>query len=105
MGKVVTGLPHLVNMQYVKENMIYQYTWPETSVASLPGAPGRTSFDPANGVQVLYIINYFCNTIGLLTVNDFRKTEELISSRLPEDKKSEMSVFNWLKSVYLNYNL
>jgi hypothetical protein len=63
----------------------------------------RKTFDPFNGFQVLFIINYFGKSLGKLTVNDGLKVEELISTQLPFNAKSELSVFNWLRGIYLFY--
>jgi hypothetical protein len=65
--------------------------------------PDRRIFDRFNGNQVLFIINYFGTTLGKLTFSDGLKIEELISTHLPLETKSELSVFNWLRGVYLYY--
>jgi len=66
--------------------------------------PDRRIFDRFNGFQVLFIINYFGKSVGKLTVTDGLKVEELISAQLPQEVKSEVSVFNWLREVYLYYS-
>jgi hypothetical protein len=66
--------------------------------------PDRRLFDPLNGHQVLFIINCFGKSLGKLTIADGLKIEELISTQLPLDLKSELSVFNWLRGVYMYYN-
>ncbi|MBO9204342.1 MULTISPECIES: hypothetical protein [Niastella] len=66
--------------------------------------PDRRIFDRFNGNQVLFIINYFGQSLGKLTVNDGRKIEKLISTQLPGEIKSELSVFNWLRGMYLYYS-
>ncbi len=65
--------------------------------------PNRCSFNPLNGYQVLFIINYFGKSIGKLTITDGCQIEELISTQLPLELKSELSVFNWLRGIYLYY--
>jgi hypothetical protein len=67
--------------------------------------PDRRVFDRFNGFQVLFIINYFGKSLGKQTVTDGLKIEELISAQLPLEVKSELSVFNWLRGVYLYYSL
>lgn len=67
-------------------------------------APDRRIFDRSNGYQVLFIINYFGQSLGKLTVTDGRMIEDLISTQLPLEIKSELSVFNWLREVYLYYS-
>jgi hypothetical protein len=88
-------------MEYLKEHMTYDYTWQQDSNSVYTGSPSRRLFDPNNGTQVLFIINYFSDSIGLLSLNEGRKVEELIYRQLPGEMKSEMSVFNWLKGIYL----
>jgi len=66
--------------------------------------PDRRIFDRLNGNQVLFIINYFGKSLGRLTVKDGQKIEELIVTQLPLDTKSELSVFNWLRGIYLYYD-
>jgi hypothetical protein len=58
-------------------------------------------FDPFNGLQVLYIINYFGESIGKLTLDQGRKLETLMLKELPATIKSEMAVFNWLREQYM----
>jgi hypothetical protein len=67
-------------------------------------APDRRIFDRLNGYQVLFIINYFGQSVGNLTVTDGRRIENLISTQLPGEIKSELSVFNWLRDNYLYYS-
>lgn len=68
------------------------------------GEPGRRLFDPFNGNQVLYIINFFGKSLGKLTMTDGQKLEELIIRQLPHDIRSELAVFNWLRGVYLYHS-
>lgn len=66
--------------------------------------PDRRIFDRFNGYQVLFIINCFGRSLGKLTFTDGLKIEELISTQLPLEIKSELSVYNWLRGVYLYYS-
>ncbi|OQP44202.1 hypothetical protein A4H97_33475 [Niastella yeongjuensis] len=66
--------------------------------------PNRRTFNPLNGYQVLFIINHFGKSIGKLTITDGCQLEELISTQLPLELKSELSVFNWLRGIYLYYS-
>lgn len=66
--------------------------------------PDRRIFDRSNGYQVLFIINCFGKSLGRLTVKDGREIEDLILTQLPLEIKSELSVFNWLRGVYLYYS-
>ena len=88
-------------MKYTKDYLVRQYNWPPENATMYTGTPSRRIFDPENGNQVLFIINCFCDSIGLMSSNAGEKLEELISTQLPPDMKSELAVFNWLKGVYL----
>ncbi|MFL5744261.1 MAG: hypothetical protein ACJ751_06325 [Niastella sp.] len=66
--------------------------------------PDRRIFNRFNGYQVLFIINCFGSSLGKWTFTDGHRIEELISTQLPQDAKSELSVFNWLRGIYLYYN-
>ena len=90
-------------MQYLKEHMAFQYDWLPDAASRYTGSPSRRLFDPHNGAQVLFIINCFIESIGLNSLNESRKMEELIYTQLPVEMKSEVSVFNWLKDIYLYY--
>ncbi|NII26240.1 hypothetical protein HB364_14205 [Pseudoflavitalea sp. X16] len=90
-------------MQYLKEHMAYQYDWLPHTASLYTGSPSRRVFDPRNGIQVLFIINCFCQSIGLTSLTDSRRMEELIYTQLPVEMKSELTVFNWLKGIYLYY--
>lgn len=80
------------------------YNWESRSSHSLyTNEPDRRLFDRFNGNQVLFIINYFGKTLGRLTLSDGQKIEELIFNQLPQNTRSELSVFNWLRGVYLYY--
>jgi hypothetical protein len=63
--------------------------------------PSRRLFDRFNGHQVLYMINFFCTLTGELTIEKGQKIEWLLSTILPVEIKSEISVFNWLNEKYL----
>jgi hypothetical protein len=66
--------------------------------------PDRRVFDRFNGAQVLFLINHFGKSLGRLTITDSLKIEDLISTHLPQELKSEISVFNWLRDVYLYHS-
>ena len=90
----------------LKEHLLKtHYTWAVgLNHSTANNEPDRRIFDRSNGFQVLFIINYFCKSLGNLTVTDGLKVEELISGQLPQELKSELSVFNWLREVYLYYS-
>jgi len=93
-------------MFFLKEHLVNNnYEWSDAGrLASNNKSPGRMLFDRMNGEQVLFIINYFCQSIGKLDVTDGRKIEQLITTQLPINTRSEVSVFNWLRGVYLYYS-
>ena len=92
-------------MLFLKEHLVNNhYLWPESEPGTEnTGDPRRRAFDRFNGNQVLYIINFFGKSIGKLTVSIGQKVEELIANQLPADTKSEVTVYNWLRGVYLYY--
>ena len=91
-------------MKYLKEYLVREYSWQSEDVSMYTGTPSRRIFDPANGNQVLFIINCFYDSIGTISVNAGQKLEDLISTQLPPDTRSELAVFNWLKCVYLYHS-
>ena len=92
-------------MVFLKEHLqCDHYNWiTHINHSIYTSEPDRRFFDRLNGNQVLFIINYFGKTLGKLTLLDGQKIEELIGTQLPQDTKSELSVFNWLREVYLYY--
>lgn len=93
-------------MTFLKEHLRKNhYNWAYQLNHSLENnEPDRRFFNPFNGYQMLFIINYFGKSIGKLTISDALKLEELISTQLPLEVKSELSVFNWLRGIYLYYS-
>lgn len=90
-------------MYFLREHLANDhYKWTNAvSGSSYTGHPGRRLFDRFNGNQVLFIINFFGESIGKLTLMEGRKIEELIITQLPENTKSEVAVFNWIRGIYL----
>jgi hypothetical protein len=88
-------------MLFLKENLHFHYNWSAEGTAStFTGSPSRRLFDRFNGNQVLFIINSFMSSSEKFTVDDARKVEELITTQLPMEAKSEISVLNWLQEVF-----
>ena len=79
------------------------YEWPENKNAAINTIPGTRLFDRFNGNHLLYMINFFCTSIGSFNVNDGQKIEKLIT-QLPTELKNEIAVFNWLKGKYYFWN-
>lgn len=92
-------------MQFLKENLLgNHYDWQtEVKHDKLTSDPDRRPFDPVNGNQLLYMINYFGIAIGKLSIADGLRIESLISVDRQPQLKSEIAVFNWLKKRYLYY--
>jgi hypothetical protein len=91
-------------MRYIKEDLVQQYNWPPENASIYTGTPSRRIFDRDNGNQVLFIINCFYESIGLGSVSAGKRLEQLISTQLPPEMKSELAVFNWLKGIYLYHS-
>lgn len=93
-------------MLFLKEHLAgNHYYWNATTTDTLfAGSPGRRTFDPFNGLQVLFIINYFGQSIGQLTEDVGRSLETMMIKQLPNEVKSEMAVFNWLRGQYLYFS-
>jgi hypothetical protein len=92
-------------LQFLKEHLLCaHYNWTNEAAGSkYSGDPGRRLFDPFNGHQVLYIINFFGASIGKLPMSLGHQLEELMIRQMPQDIRSELSVYNWLRGVYLYY--
>ena len=92
-------------MLFLKEHLQSDhYRWENNANHSLYASGlDRRVFDRLNGNQVLFIINFFGKAVGRLTLSDGHEIEALISQQLPESTRSELSVFNWLREVYLYY--
>lgn len=87
-------------MRYIKENLVYRYSWPDASTSGYTGAPSRRWFDPNNGSQLLFIINCFYDSIGLQSPEVGKRLEHLINTQMPLEKMSEITVFKWLQGIY-----
>jgi hypothetical protein len=91
-------------MDFLKEDLIGEnYVWPANDKSFTLTQPDRRFFDRYNGNQVLSLINFFCTSVGALTLDVGHKIEELILKELPADIKSQVAVFNWLRGKYLYY--
>ena len=76
------------------------YIWLEEGSKNVfTGQPSRRSFDPFNGDQVLFLINFYGSLYGQETLRDGKAIEHDLRHHLPSKAHSEISVFNWLRSV------
>ena len=90
-------------MFFYKEHLIGKtYEWPEEKSTVAKTTPGMQLFDRFNGNHLLYMINFFCTSVGAFSINDGQKIEKFIKT-LPSEVKSEIDVFNWLRGKYLFY--
>ena len=89
-------------MPFLKEDLIHNhYDWQYGNASSVfNGQPSRRLFDRDNGNQVLFIINFYASVADRTSIKEGRKMEEMINDSLPPDFKSEIAVFNWLRSAY-----
>jgi hypothetical protein len=62
--------------------------------------PSRRLFDRYNGNHILYMINYFADTVQRISLKEARTLERLLRDKLPLGVKSELSVFRWLVNCY-----
>lgn len=87
-------------MPFLKEDLAsHQYHWDPTGESVFSGTPSRRAFNRFNGDQVLFIINFYGSLAEKFSVGEGRRMEELISNQLPLEAKSEISVFNWLRTA------
>ncbi len=87
-------------MPFLKEDLTHQeYNWNIPGESVFNGSPSRRAFNRYNGDQVLFIINFYGSMADKFSVVEGRKMEELISNQLPLEAKSEISVFNWLRTA------
>lgn len=92
-------------MQFTKEHLVTTYyDWSKQTMHHVTtDEPDRRLFDPLNGNQILYLINFFGHSVGNLSIVDGQRVEYLIMNELPAELKSERAVFNWLRGKYLSY--
>lgn len=87
-------------MLILKEHLIGYYMWTARPVNVLfTGIPTRRIFDRRNGSQVLFIINALAVSSKNFSIEKGREIENLILNRLPVTVQSEISAYNWLKSM------
>lgn len=92
-------------MVFQKQDLQYvHYRWETTSEPAssiYSGEPARRHFDPFNGDQVLFLINYYAEMVGGLTMKKAHLIENRIAYQLPIGMKSEKSVLAWLMEQVL----
>ena len=87
-------------MPFLKEDLAsQQYHWDTDGENVFKGTPSRRAFNRYNGDQVLFIINFYGSLAEKFSIIEGRKMEQLISDQLPLEAKSEISVYNWLRTA------
>jgi hypothetical protein len=90
-------------MHFSKADMeLIHYRWQQDKLkadALFSGEPSRRSFDPLNGDQVLFMINYFGSFSKDFTLQEARALEQQIAFSLPKESQSEVSVLKWLHKM------
>ena len=87
-------------MHFLKHDLVgTDYTWLNEGAENIfVGQPTRRAFNPFNGDQVLFMINFYGSLSDQTTISEGRKIEYDITNHLPIGPQSEISVFNWLRS-------
>jgi hypothetical protein len=87
-------------MPFSKEDLVNpHYNWENEDADIFTGSPSRRSFNRFNGNQVLFLINFYGSLSDKFSLAQGRQMEDLILHHLPDHAKSEISVFNWLKTA------
>ena len=87
-------------MPFLKEDLTsQQYHWDLSGDSVFKGSPSRRTFNRYNGDQVLFIINFYGSLAEKFSIVEGRRMEQLIADQLPLEAKSEISVFNWLRTA------
>lgn len=75
------------------------FTWLKEGRKNIfTGQPSRRPFDPFNGDQVLFLINFYGSLSGQESLREGKAIEYNLRHHLPVDMQSEISVFNWMRS-------
>ncbi|WP_018629101.1 hypothetical protein [Niabella aurantiaca] len=84
-------------MHFQKQDLVHQhYVWASDG-RIFEGQPSRRAFDKNNGDQVLFLINFYGSLSERFTLKEGKIIEQKIFSDVPQEARSELSVFNWLR--------
>ncbi|MCF3110878.1 hypothetical protein LL912_18985 [Niabella sp. CC-SYL272] len=84
-------------MLFQKQDLVHTgYNWAKGDHI-FKGQPSRRAFDKNNGDQVLFLINFYASLTERFTLREGKIIEQKIHFNIPEEAKSELSVFNWLR--------
>lgn len=79
------------------------YHWPENHDKDIfTGQPSRRTFDPFNGEQMLFMINFYGSLSDRFSLQEGKIIEHELIYNLPTTMKSEVSAFNWMRSLQLS---
>ena len=87
---------------YNKSDLLFNdYTWNESAEhVKLQGVPDRNMFMRYEGNEILYMINYACETMDCKSKTEAGRMEILLHEKLPLEVKSQNSVYSWLQKEY-----
>jgi hypothetical protein len=93
-------------MHFLKQDLEgTHYNWADSGEKHIfMGQPTRRSFDPFNGDQVLFLINFYGSLSDRFTLQEGKIIEKRLLNDLPPEIKSEISVFNWIRDMYTPVN-
>lgn len=86
-------------MHFQKQDLVSNhYHWSAEKKDLFTGQPSRRLFDRYNGNQVLFLINFYGGMSDRFTLQEGKQIEQKILHDLPENAKSEIAVFNWIRN-------
>ena len=87
---------------YNRSDLLFNdYEWNESSDhVKLQSVPDRNLFMRHEGNEVLYMINYACETMDCKSKTEAGRMEILLHEKLPLEVKSQNSVYSWLQKEY-----
>lgn len=89
-------------MHFQKQDLLIgHYEWPEEKKELFTGQPSRRAFNRFNGNQVLFLINFYGSLSDRFTLKEGREIENKIRHELPDNARSEVAVFNWIRNAAL----
>ncbi|HRG81465.1 MAG TPA: hypothetical protein PLO99_03065 [Chitinophagaceae bacterium] len=87
-------------MHFLKQDLDGgHYHWTSGDEHLYTGQPSRRKFDKFNGNQVLFLINFYSSLSERVSLKEGKNIERRIQDELPEDVKSEVAVFNWIRKL------
>lgn len=81
---------------------VAQYEWSDKPVPAFKGEPSRRLFNKYNGDQVLFIINYYSTVSTGFTSEKGKQIAYKMLHHLPQEIKSEIAVFNWVRELFMD---